>query len=54
MGTPMAPYYWIESRNRNMMMGEHLAHHFPNFLATYLIFQDQDQDLSNMIRHCQI
>ena len=38
MGTPMAPYYWIESRNRNMMMGEHLAHHFPNFLATYLIF----------------
>ena len=37
-GAPMAPYYWIESRNRNMMMGEHLAHHFPNFLATYLIF----------------
>ena len=37
-GAPMAPYYWIESRNRNMMMGEHLAHHFPNLLATYLIF----------------
>ena len=38
MGTPMAPYYWIESRNRNMIMGEHLAHNFPNFLLTHLIF----------------